>query len=352
MKKLALLLFAVSTAFIACSEPSTGTLELDTIKVDLPYETIETDVAIRSSKGGVQRDSADELMIIKDTVVEYIPVPFYLNHWFIDEGWMGAGQFGDIGVSKGCPSYETKDGGYIDEEKVKKGKLYVPDESLCKQYTIAPNFNDDDDETVDVKERDLNNWGGVAWLQGTNWGHRYDDLIRIGPGAKKISFWAKSIRKDADLHNRTEDNPKDLWFVQKDESTTITLEDYNHKLTVAVCGNLTTSCDFNPTSLEYVIDLSYEWQYYELPLPETIYVTELNQDTFENDTLFSHPLSSPRLVSTGFMWTNASGAIPADDPLSFYIDRILYSDEDIDEDFQMTRSKSEWASEQKQWTTN
>ncbi len=285
-------------------------------------ETMRIDVLYRNASGSIEFDNDDAPLFAKDTLVEYIPVPFYLDYRFIGEGWMGAGAKDDglMTMDRDCEAGPVEDnGGYIeDTDALEGGDMYTPHTDLCKHYVLAPDFDDDEY---------FNNWGGVAWLWKSNWGRDLENLIRIGPGATKISFWAKSARDTKTVYNDTEDS-WGRWFLEEPENSNASFE-HNHSITIAACGNDRGSCDWEPEALEFVVQLSEKWQYFELPLSKETVFEYRNMANFSSDTAFVIDSDYPHLVSSGFMWINAKDGIPGDDPLDFFIDRIRYSDEPL-----------------------
>ncbi|MGL1934127.1 MAG: hypothetical protein OCD01_03875 [Fibrobacterales bacterium] len=280
-------------------------------------ETMDVDIYYTDGRGAVLKDDNDEPVVAEDTIVEYIPVPFYVDHHFIGEGWMGAGsKEGYMNLHRDCEIGPVdRKGGYIeDSEELEEGDSYKPNINLCKHYVFKPDYDDDDVVT---------NWVGVAWLWNSNWGLEPTELIRIGPGARKISFWAKSARASKTVYNSDESG---LWYLTEPDNST-TSREHNHSIGIGVCGNRGGQCDWDPMSMEFVVSLSDKWEYFELPLPEKTYVTY--QDMFQMDTLTVIDRDFPHLVSFGFMWTNAQYDTPEGDSLDFYIDRIRYSDEPL-----------------------
>lgn len=283
-------------------------------------ETMRVDVLYRDASGSMLLDADDEPIIAIDTLVEYVSVPFYLDYRLIGEGWMGAGETGLMTIQRDCEAGPVENnGGYIeDTDALEGGDTYTPHTDLCKHYVVTPDFDD---------ESEMNNWGGVAWLWKSNWGQNRDALMRIGPGATKISFWAKSNRDTKTIYNDTDDL-WGRWFIEEPENSNATYE-HNHSITIAVCGDNRGSCDWKPSALEFVVQLSGKWQYFELPLSKETVFDYMNMSTFTSDTAFVIDSDYPHLVSTGFMWTNAFNDIPGDDALDFFIDRIRYSDEPL-----------------------
>lgn len=339
MKKLALLLFAASSVFIGCAEPG-DPVKLGEVELNPNLKKVEAEIAVRNKSGGLVLDE-DKNPVLETKDVNVIPVPFYVDHYFLAEGWMG-GYDGGVEIAKNCPSGKTTDGGYIEEDKL-SSSMYNPDFDLCRHWTFTPNFKDSLDRT---------NWGGVAWLQQTNWGTRIDDLIRIDGGARSISFWARSGRDSTVLYNDT-NNTWGLWFTEKSDHTT-KCKKHNHHIQIALCTDKKESCDWNPESFQYVIPLTGKWQFYEINIPKDQYFENASVvgGKLVTDTIYNHTSDTPHRISSSFIWTNAKNDVPGDDPLDFYVDRIRYSTKEADSEYTISASPDDFGTRRTEENAN
>jgi hypothetical protein len=321
MKIHALLLLAVTSVFIGCSEPGDPVV-LGEVDLSPSLKKDKVDLPQRDENGQFVLDEDNKALIVEDTTVKVIPVPFYVDHFFLAEGWMGAYDDG-IFINKNCPAAKTSNGGYIEEERFKG--TYTPNFDLCRKWKFTPNF----EEGVE----DRKTWGGVAWLQQTNWGDRAEDLVRVEGGVTVVSFWAKSARNEITLYNDTNDS-RGNWFKEKKEGAT-KCKRHNHRVQVALCTDKKEACDWNPENLQFVISLTDKWTYYELPIPESQSFVKFagivdGQQKF--DTTYVLKQEDPHKISSAFIWTNAKNDVPGDDPLEFYLDRIRYSTREVIEE--------------------
>ncbi len=342
MKKHALLLLAVTSVFIGCSEPGDPVV-LGELDLSPNLTEVEINLPQKDENGQFILDEDKKAEIVKDTSVEVISAPFYIDHYFLAEGWMGAYDDG-IFVNKNCPQDKIaspylvdQDGEFIlddDDKKIKSDSLgfitedlvtaseYTPDFDICRKWKFTPDFN----EGVE----DRKTWGGVAWLQQTNWGDRAEDLIRVDGGVTVVSFWAKSARSETTLYNDT-NNSRGLWFKEKRDGAT-KCKKHNHRVQVALCTDKKEACDWNPENFQFVISLTDKWTYYELPIPESQYFQKFagivdGKQVF--DTTYVQTLEDPHQISSAFIWTNAKNDVPGDDPLEFYLDRVRYSTREV-----------------------
>ncbi len=302
MKKFLLLLSAITIGFIGCSEPGGGPIYLDPIDEKMLLETVDRRIMVYDS---TETDNGG--YVAEEIATDVIPVPFNLDDYFIAEGWMG--NYDETSVFKGlCKA---------DDE-------HTPTAEYCNRFKITPNYHGE--------ATHLTGWGGISWLNKSNWGkpHRADSILYIGAGAKSIQFWAKTAQKKRDmyLHNDSLGAPEDYYRIENSDES-IDTKKYENKF-LAVIGNTTTQNTFGGT---FVICVKNEWRKFEIPLQDSIPVLAEIFDGFVPPIVDYITLDDPHLQAGPFTWVTAKFDIPDGDSLVFFIDNVVYSDDDADDKF-------------------